>query len=295
MDTKKNNSLTSTWIEEGLFRMKEEANPYWYGSNFEIGIENSKPETIGDMMERWSESLADSKLTNQIFDSLKNDYLKTLESGATKLQLIEDLIKKYETHKLNKLAGNFKEGYINKGYQWYEKNYNFSLKDFVLHHPETISCEFEATSNLDLMVTETFIENSPRQEKYFKYACEGWVYAKFVDFLNNELNLAKQNVSPENSIQFIEITLQDRLVSIENRAAREWKDSKIRCAAFCEMLWDKKYFVEKKKRIKTCNDFAKSRYGMDIEISLSSGKEISRHRHKSNTVNKKPPLKNLFE
>jgi hypothetical protein len=59
----------------------------------------------------------------------------------------------------------------------------------------------------------------------------------------------------------------------------QW-DTKIKCAAFCELLWNNKYLGEKKERIKKCNDFAKGRYGIDISVQLDRTKKPDREKHK---------------
>jgi hypothetical protein len=74
----------------------------------------------------------------------------------------------------------------------------------------------------------------------------------------------------------------------------KWPDSSIRLAAFCEILFEKKYLVERKNRIKACNDFAKSRYGIDIKNSLLASKKNEREEHKTRIKNKKIRLNDYF-
>lgn len=71
-------------------------------------------------------------------------------------------------------------------------------------------------------------------------------------------------------------------------------NSKIRCAAFCELLYDKKYILQTKTRIKTMVSFAKQKYNIDIEGSLAASKKTDRNNHKIRSVNKMPGLKNCF-
>ncbi len=69
----------------------------------------------------------------------------------------------------------------------------------------------------------------------------------------------------------------------------------IRCAAFCELLYEKKYIINvKDRRQKTMINFAKGRYGIDITNSLAASKKADRENHKYKTVAKNPPLIKCF-
>ncbi len=57
--------------------------------------------------------------------------------------------------------------------------------------------------------------------------------------------------------------------------------NKIECAAFCELLFEKKYFKGKTTRIKSSNSFSLSRYGLDIKIQLQKSNEDDRKTHKT--------------
>ena len=71
-------------------------------------------------------------------------------------------------------------------------------------------------------------------------------------------------------------------------------DTDIRCAAFCEIAYDKKYISHTKTRQKTMISFAKIRYGRNIRIGLSKSKSQSRISHKTRKVNSQPPLNKCF-
>lgn len=254
----------------------------------------TRPETIGEMMERWDETLEDS--AKSIFDDLCSEYLAATGNGTNKMEIAEKKIKKYQESKIEiaSTAKNFREGYRNKGYRWFEEGRNFSIKDFVLYNPETTSCEvYTGRDNLDTKTAylESMVENAPNQELHFHLSCEGYAHAKFVHFLKN---ISEGDIGFDSSIDFIEPALQNRFIQIEERTKNEFKESNIRCAAWCELLFTKKYFVEKKNRIKACNDFAKRRYGKDVENSLLKTKEEERNKHINNTVKDKKPLKNYF-
>lgn len=70
--------------------------------------------------------------------------------------------------------------------------------------------------------------------------------------------------------------------------------SEIRCAAFCELLYSKKYIVNTKKRRVTINQFSRSRYGIDLKNALETSKNNIRETHKNRTVKGEAPLKACF-
>jgi len=72
--------------------------------------------------------------------------------------------------------------------------------------------------------------------------------------------------------------------------------SKIRCAAFCEMLYERKYITNTKNRPTTLKTFAKNRYNLDIKNALapSANKKYDRNNHKTKIVSKMLPLRYCF-
>ncbi len=70
--------------------------------------------------------------------------------------------------------------------------------------------------------------------------------------------------------------------------------NKIRCAAFCEMLYKRKYIIQSKQNQKQMRDFALVRYQLNISNALLSVKHEARDKHKNFTVDGMPPLKNFF-
>ena len=70
--------------------------------------------------------------------------------------------------------------------------------------------------------------------------------------------------------ELIDEDLQKKLSEIENKIQDKisiWKGGKllIECAAFCELLYVKHYFVKGSTRIKSLNKFAKLKYNVNIE------------------------------
>ena len=69
----------------------------------------------------------------------------------------------------------------------------------------------------------------------------------------------------------------------------------IRCAAFCELLFDvKKYILYTDTRQKTMVSFAKGRYDIHILKALATSKKADREKNKNKTVKKMPPLNRCF-
>ncbi|MBP6023929.1 hypothetical protein [Ferruginibacter sp.] len=84
---------------------------------------------------------------------------------------------------------------------------------------------------------------------------------------------------------FIKIELQGRLQEIENKINDKISNWKLRidlieCAAFCQLLYDKKYFVTGATSIVSVNKFALNKYGTEITIQLKSAKRKDRNTHK---------------
>ncbi len=298
-----NESIASHKIEEGLKKLSKEINPFRildHPSNWSKKVPD-KPETIRKMMKRWNVTLADSKLVNETFARLKKEYFEKVEKGEKKESLVKKHMVSFKNFRISEPQKNNVEGYRNKGYIWFEEGKNFSLKDFIVYHCETSSQQVydEATVNNILIVTDELIENAPKQEFHFCSACEGYAYAKYIDFLKSEsmTDLNKEPITL-NSLDEIEIPFRDRVLSVEQKIEKDsgpLKNNKTRCAAFCDLLWDKKYFESKKDRLKTCNEFSKNRYGIDLYIFFKDGKKIERKNHKESRVSGKPSLRSYFD
>jgi len=85
--------------------------------------------------------------------------------------------------------------------------------------------------------------------------------------------------------ELIKIELHDRLSEVEGKIEDKisrWKqgEMKIECAAFCQLLFDKKYFVVKSTNRVTVNKFALSKYGADILNQLQTKFKPDSENHK---------------
>jgi hypothetical protein len=70
--------------------------------------------------------------------------------------------------------------------------------------------------------------------------------------------------------------------------------SNIRCAAFCEVLYEKKYIKQTITRVKTMTQFAISRYGRDIGKSLLASKKKARKYYKTHTIAGQKSIESCF-
>lgn len=183
-------------IEQELKKLADESNPFQNGHISKWGQVKDKLETIGEMIKRWNETLADSKLVKDLYDDFKRKYFEKIEKGSNKESLISKQIRSSIKFRLNddELPKKSFDGFRNKGYRWYEEGENFSLKDFVLYHPETISDNVFEEVQLVIAyevgtpdLIQTLVKWAPKNELYFCDACEGYAAAKYVAFLKSEL------------------------------------------------------------------------------------------------------------
>jgi len=91
------------------------------------------------------------------------------------------------------------------------------------------------------------------------------------------------------SILSLFLIAEKKALSIEGKFP-----NKIRCAAFCEMLYERRYIKQSKQNQKQMRDFALARYQLDISKALLTVKQEARDKHKNFSVDGMPPLKNSF-
>lgn len=97
-------------------------------------------------------------------------------------------------------------------------------------------------------------------------------------------------------LSLIDPTMQKLFKLAENKATSDTQTftTLIRCAAFCELLYEKKYLMNTNSRIKTMTTFAKGKYALDISKALATSKNTERNEHKTKVKNNFSPLKNCF-
>jgi len=101
---------------------------------------------------------------------------------------------------------------------------------------------------------------------------------------NSNGNLTETQLKTLESL--IKVELHERLNEVEGKIKNKienWKQGidLIGCAAFCQLLYDKKYFIKGCTNRKSVNSFSLLRYGTDIEIQLHSKFRFDRDRHKT--------------
>jgi len=115
---------------------------------------------------------------------------------------------------------------------------------------------------------------------------------EYIEESNKSKNIATPAINP---LSFLREDIVTLFYSKEKKAlGNKANFSAIRCAAFCELLYAKKYFKPTKLKIKTLTDFAMSKYGLDIKNSLSSSKKGDRKNHQEKIVSNDTPLRNCF-
>ena len=113
-------------------------------------------------------------------------------------------------------------------------------------------------------------------------------FTKVLDYCKIKLDeIATQPPAKTESWKvLIKIELHDHLSIIESKIEdkiRQWKQNemKIERAAFCQLLFDRKYFVAGSTNRVTVNIFAQSKYGFDIMDHLQSKYNGDRNKHKT--------------
>ena len=99
-----------------------------------------------------------------------------------------------------------------------------------------------------------------------------------------------------NALNLIFPALHERFLDCECIATNETREfvTQIRCATFCEQIYNKNYFHKSNNSREVITRFALSRYGINIKNSLSKAKEKERKKHLMQKMNGLNPLKNCF-
>jgi hypothetical protein len=286
-------------IEQELKKLTKETNPFRKGHISKWGQVREKAETIGEMIKRWNETLADSKLVKDTIDFYKRNFLSELKNLSNKKLFIEGQISLHSKCKLsdNDLSTRSEIGYKNKGYRWGELGKNFSLKDFITYHPETAN---EHPYNYSILTVyhsfisiETLVEQAPLNELYFLYACEGYAEAKYVAFLKSELSGICEKLDCDDGLNYqlppvtenlfklmyvskfreTEKSLIERgyITCIDGRC--EWRSTSDLLGTFIWVLKEKGYFIRSNPEKITVPErsFFKSRYNKDFTQSAKPG------------------------
>jgi len=119
-----------------------------------------------------------------------------------------------------------------------------------------------------------------------------------LDALKSKIKPPKdQNDKAVDPLSFIDPDFIDLFLRSEAKATDGTAKftTAIRCAAFVELLYDRKYLVPVKNlRQQTMIRFAKCRYHIDIKNALAASKNPARQDNKTRAINGKPPLNKSF-
>jgi hypothetical protein len=211
-----------------------------------------------------------------------------------------------EMGELCKIEDEFYEG-IEKS-QNLQKRLSGLLEDFKLEIRNNLLLLSE---NQKIALLDTHLEEANRYLLAYKKEYDGYIEKepslywikpqthekiifiyKLIEFIGDKTPKAtKDEHTPIYPLDSIDPALIQRFKKIEDsmNAANNWPDSVIRLAAFCELLYEKKYFtvkpsVNKGRPVKFMNTFAKSRYGIDINNALKATKKKERENHKSKKI-----------
>jgi hypothetical protein len=133
------------------------------------------------------------------------------------------------------------------------------------------------------------------------------VYERYVDWLgqlkddSSLMDLETNNkklviIDKVKALEFIDEFIMDTFLEAEKKALapNEKFSSDVRCAAFCELLYERKHIKQTKTNQITMNEFAKLRYGLDIKLALATSKSEDRKSHQKRKVMNMTPLNKCF-
>lgn len=111
-----------------------------------------------------------------------------------------------------------------------------------------------------------YAENGRNEVKQVLYATKKKDHLASIKKLSNPMDMIQKNFITDFN------ALEDKITK---------KDfTKIKCAAFCELLREYNFFIESKHRIVTCRTFAYNQYNLDIKNALAGPKKDDRNKQK---------------
>lgn len=111
-------------------------------------------------------------------------------------------------------------------------------------------------------------------------------------------NKKDEEIKPFDILDYVDVALLERFKQIEDKATNGTKEfsSKIRCAAFCELLMKEKIIKKPEKDwAKYLNIFSQNRYKLDIGIQLKPAKTEERQEHWTKNKKGQESLRNAFK
>lgn len=220
----------------------------------------------------------------------KIDSLETLSGAAAYLKYWNDCIPINEK-KDNNFYGRphleaLKEWYNLNLDEYIKNNDSLYLNDAV-RNADILRWKNETINNVGIYIKQSAKSDTVRFSSISSYHANELI--QFYNWLIKVNSINKDTVSANTNItesdQYIDPALLGRLVEVEskmNPTIKSFNQSKIKCAAWVELLMDKPFFATEFQvnRRKSCIDFAKLRYDVDIKNQMGSGKKKDRETHK---------------
>ena len=150
--------------------------------------------------------------------------------------------------------------------------------------------QFELYTKSLQTATSIITQNFSVGELEYVEAINKWLelhknYFKDIAPLLHSVTPQKISQDIEESNQYIKPELYERLLEVEGKmqpTINTFQQSKIKCAAWVELLMDRKYFILEltKSKRKSSIGFAKKRYGINITTQMNTGNKNDRATHK---------------
>ena len=178
--------------------------------------------------------------------------------------------------------------------------YKKSLELYLIQQKKIAKSLFRESVNkerfkdLEITKTENILKDLERYPSHIKYFIKSKIaYEHYLIWL---VNMDETDVRMVDPLALIDPDMKSLFSEVEKKARGETGkfSSRIRCAAFCELLYIKKYILASTQKRVTLNQFSKSRYGIDISNALETSKNKHRENHVNRTVKGEIPLKNCF-
>ncbi|SFP92239.1 hypothetical protein [Parafilimonas terrae] len=133
--------------------------------------------------EKWDTKLSTQQNGLQLYTFLEQKFNEGYKNANDKEFVKRIAIEEYSQHL------NSDNPFISKGYAWFKRGKDFSLKDFLLFKLET-NDEYRTGSSEYNVFDDSVLKNETliipawrKQEKRFNDAARGWAYARYVDYV----------------------------------------------------------------------------------------------------------------
>jgi len=258
----------------------------WFANGFSIlaRMYNELPQTSVVSQKRMIQFIV---LSEEIFKELNRELSKLVPSPYNKRLLIDPTIK--AAQKIQSL---------HKGKSGIIKNIDFEAiaKNEIIKYQSEVDRNNAIIDNppdeMDIQGLDRLysMANERQELAYEANALGDNCFDKLNNLANRVLELLGSNESSAqgtviNKNSYLRPEFENRLTEIESKISNkveQWKsgNDKIGCAAFAEVLYNRKYLIQGKDNRQRRIHFAKNRYGINIKIQTASSKDLDREKHK---------------